>query len=620
MSDYRLDFDSPDGLLLVENAFKSAQNVQQTRNNQYKRNNELYHGMLEVRDVDRANIFFPKIFNVVETKLPRYVRAAHGTRPYIPFEARRDEFKMIAHCQSDLLDDYLYRGQFLNKRIAGLKIAILHGTSFLESIPYFEMVTQKQLVPDMFGQMQMQEEEVPRFRMKLRVYAPWEVYVDPYATGLESVGDCRYVIKQALVSRREVVRMAQQGAYPGLDIEKMADGDSSLAEMADHWGVAMLSALGLEVPSHDGDVGIVLRYESPERYIDVWNGRTVLRDIPNPYKHKNINLSRMVHGVDPHTQDSFWGIGDAKVNEVLQEMLNSLWNMTFDNHFMTNQMMIYYREGSVNPDALVRTSGNRVPIEASNDRPIRDSIVESPGQPLPRDHYMLPQAVERAMDYTSGVSDMIRGEVAQTDSTASEAAMRKESGEMRLELAIRQDEVFLSDFGHKCLSHIDQFSSIDDWVEVLGVERAQTMYVANPSDLPGGFNFVHKGADRIANRVIRQRNMRDVMPFLVQNPTIRPDWLAMKTLEIFDFAPDEVAQGVIPYEQIMQMQMQQEQAEREFELQKIALGEQAKTERDVQKAKAQGRERPVSKQRKSSSGKSTAGDQEANARTYTRTV
>lgn len=619
MLQYKLDFDGKP-LELVESAFKTSQNYQQARNRQYSNNNKLYHGMMDVIDPDRANIFIPMIHNIVEVKAPRYVRAAHGVRPYIPFEATRPDFREVARLQARFLDELLHKAQFLNRRILALKSVILHGTAFMESVPYFELVTEKVLVPDMFGRPQMQQRQVPRLRFRLKVFAPWEVYVDPFATGLESADECRWVVKQELASRRAILRLAQKGGYPGLDIEKLANEDENLMGRHDHWGSQMLGDLGLSLPKTDGDVGVLLRYESPERYIELWNGHTILRDIPNPYAHKQINLSRMVHGMNPHTQDAFWGIGDAKMNEVLQMMLNDTWNMTFDSHFMMNQPMIYYRQGKVDPNALVRTSGNRVAIDSTSDeRPITHDFYESSGNPLPRDHYDIPFTIEKMIEKTSGASDMIQGIDSSRESTASEAAMRKEAGELRLELAVRQDEVFLSDFGRKCLSHIDQFATFDDFVEVLGPQDAQLLYTANPADLPGGYNFTFKGADKIANQVVAQRNLQAIAPHILQLPTLLPTRFGHWVLEQFNVDDQRAREMFIPDEAFFQMQAEQAQADREFELMKMRMDLEGDLQRDEQKGRQQQqqRQRPVSKQRKSSGGVG-GGDEEASARTYTR--
>ncbi len=564
-----VDFDG-NALKLVQDAYDLAKDGQSTRNSQYLKDYKLYSGYPDPidRDPDAPQVFIPKIFSNVEIKAARDTKLLFGTRPYIPFEARRKEFRLVSQVQTEVLDELLDRGGFFDRGLIATKLKNLYGTSFLECIPYFETITQKQLVPEMVfgrptGGVQMVESQVPRLRFRLTAFAPWEIYVDPAATGLEEMGACRFVIKIQVVSRRGIIKLAQAGGYPNIDVEKLMKNPGQVSSQGDkNWGKVMLNEIGLSSTMEDEDLGILMRYESEERYIDVWNGNIELRAIDNPYNHKLINLSRFPHVYDAHNQNKFWGIGEAKPNEILQHMLNDLMNMTLRNHEQMNQGMIYYREDAVDPNALVRTAGNRIAVDASNDRPISDSIFESPGNPLPRDHYALPEMIERTMDLTAGVFDIQRGESAQKQTTATESALRKESGDARHEVNIRVGEhVFLKDIGKKSLSHIDQFGTMDDIVEIVGAERAMQMIWANPSDLPGGYNFTFKGSDRVTNVLIKQRNWRELLPILLQIPNILPGKLAEKILQVFEIDDADTREMLMSDEQVMLLQMMQAEAE-----------------------------------------------------------
>lgn len=582
MARTHLDFDAtgPEGALdLVKDAWQQSSAVQQTRNNQYQRDYELYEGYIppRFRDPDRANVFIPKIRSIVETLVPREMKALFGTRPYMPIETKRKEYQSTARIQTQMLDEYMNMAGFFEKSVVGSKMKTLSGTSFVEVLPFHEMVTEKQVVPELiFGQptggFNIVEVEVPRLRLKTTYYAPWDIYVDPYATGLEEKGTCRYAIKVHLTSKREIKALAEQGAYPDFDIEKLdkLSGNFGSAfsgsEQGKLWGLQMLANIGLNMQHMDEDMVVLLRYESDERYIDTLDGEHVLRDIENPFKHKRINLSRWVHNFDPHSQNQFWGMGEAKPNEILQAMYNDLMNMTLNNHQMLNQMMIYYRKGTISDvNALVRVAGNRVEVNATPDRPLRDSIHESPGQNLPSDHYRLTGMVEQFMDQTSGVFQPTRGEPSEGDQTATEAALLKETGDTRHELNIRQGETFLGDVAEKCLFHIEQYATPDDIVEVVGLEGAIGMLTLNPADLPGGFNFSFKGSSRVSNQLIKQRNWKELMGVLGGVPNVLPGWLATKVLEAYEVDQDEIDEGVIPDEIMLQIQAAQANQGQKFQ-------------------------------------------------------
>lgn len=552
------DFDG-EPLKLVQDSYELSRQHQDARNAQYDRDYKLYQSFIDMtgRDPDRANISIPKIHSIIETKTASEVRALLSAAPFIPLRARRDEFESAAKIQTDILDGYLTKANFYPKMVNGVRIKITYGTSFMEAVPYYDMVTQKQIVPDEIYGMQvgvrLEEFKVPRFRLKVKTWAPWEIYVDPYAIGLEEKGDCRFIIKMQLSSKKQIVELAKTGAYPELDIEKF---EQETGDLSDHKGLQILADIGLSQFNASGDQGVILRYESEDRYIDVWNGRFILRSIENPFKHGMINLSRFLHTQDAHTQNQFWGQGEAKSNEVLQSMLNDLYNMTINNHEMMNQGVIYYKKDSVSPDALVRTSGNRVAVNIENDRPIRDAIYESFGQSLPGDHYNLPSIIERMMDLNSSSFPPNRGEESGGRKTLGEAAMLKETGSIGGELSVKLGEqIFMSDFGSKCLSHIDQFAAHDDLVEEVGLERAAELATANPNDLPGGFNFEFKGSDRLANAMIKQRNLRELAPILLQIPNVLQGQLAKMILEAHDVSEREINELILPDEMMIQLQM-----------------------------------------------------------------
>ena len=556
----------------MRSAYEQSSTHQQPRNNQSKRNYELYSGFIpaKYRDPDRANVFIPKIRSIVETLAPREVKALFSTRPYMPIETKRKEFRESGRINSEMLDSYMDMANLFEKAVLGAKIKILDGNSFLEPLPYFESITEKRMVPQTVlgiptGQFAIMEAQVPRLRFRINVLAPWEVYVDPLAVGLENKGDCRYLVKFQLVSKRQIIQLANKGAYPGFDLEKFEKQFNGGADKSSHWGLSMLSDIGLGHSGLDEDVMVLLRYESEERYIDVLDGQWVLRDVPNPFKHGLINLARWPHSVDPHTQNRFWAQGEAKPNEILQQMLNDTENMTLNNHMMTNQLMIYYRKGVVNnANALVRVPGNRVELDVSNDRPISDSIFESAGQPLPRDHYLIPDRLDRWMDITSGVFDPTRGQPSTGDKTATESALLKETGDMRHELSIRMGEmVCFKDFAQKCLYHIDQFATPDDIVEIVGIEDAIKIMTLNPSDLPGGYNFSFKGSDRLANQLIRQRNLKELAQISLSVPNVLPGRYMAKLFEAHNFSDQEIREMIIPDEIMIPLQAEaakQEQA------------------------------------------------------------
>jgi len=554
-----LDWDG-EALKLVRNAYDLSAGDQDQYHEQYEKDWLLYLAYGEAIDPELPNVQLPKLFAIVEQKSAAMTKALFGRRPVIEYTARREEFKEAAEIQTELLDDLLQKARLYVEGSLLSKLSIVYGTSFMNVIPYYKMVTERSVIIDpLTGAPRVIKQKAPRLRLKIETWAPWEILHDPAATGLEDPDDCRYVIKVQIASKSQIRRMAEMGAYPDLDLDKLEEqATDSIMDVADHWGREMLQAYGLSDKADDDDIGVLLRYESPERYVDIWNGGIVLRDIDNPYEHGQINLSRMVHVTNPHTQARFLGIGEAKPNEVQISMLNDLWNMTFAAHGLMNQPVIMYRSDAIDDaDDLVWSLGNRIPLSSTSDRPISDDVIVSAGTGLPKEHYLLPQAVERNIDLAAGEFSPNRGEVGDSD-TATEFVGAMDMGAQRNEESTRLGElVFLADFGPKASAIVEQFSNLNDVIEIVGQEKAMKLLSANPADLPGGFNFNFKGSDMVANLVAKQAALRAMAEVLMVSPAARPGGVERALLELHDFRFDEIEKMLMTDEELA-IKLQQE--------------------------------------------------------------
>jgi hypothetical protein len=532
----------------------------------------MYRGNMDMSDKDpnRSNIFIPKLFSTVETIVPHYVDAIFGLRPYIPIEVTNRSDAGISDAQTDLLDTYLHEANFFGNGIQLFKYVTLFGTGYIEATPRFYTKKVKRLVPitstDFNGQpvqlgMKLATEDKTYFGLCIRTYAPWEIYRDPSAKGIH---DSRGIIKfRAMVSKRQLKNMAKGGYFPDFDLEKL-DNDFE-AQKADDWSRRMASNLGIKLPETDDDLGLWLSYESKDRYIDLWNFRQVLRDIPNPLNHGEINLTRIINSSDPNPATEFFGIGEGKPVEVLLDALNDNWNQTFNNHNMQNEGVIFYDDDAMNVDQLVMIAGNRIPVTPPLGKSIQDAVWERPTPGLSRDHYIIPEKLELMIDQTSGINDIMRGEQGGTQ-TAREAILRRSAGDSRMKLKIMiAENMGLKDFGEKAIQIIDQFATPEDIVSKLGPDRAALMPSANPADLDGSYNFAFKGSARMADAQIKRQDAKDIYQLAAGNGSIRQDWLADWLLTHFDVPDSERRKAVVPDEVLAQMQQM-------AQLQEVAAG------------------------------------------------
>lgn len=553
---YVIDFDG-DPLKLVRTAYHQARTHQIPRHDQWKRDYKLFNGIIDMtlRDPDRANIFIPKIWEIIRTKLPKDVKPLTSTRPYIPLTTQRKEFQPILSVWEDIMDHLLELAGWIPKLVLLRLLKLVYGTSFIDATPYYEQDTEPVLMQTPYGP-QFKRKTVHRVRLRMRVWAPWEVFVDPYATNLEEEDGCRYVIKMQLTSKRAIARLAMQGGYPDLDLEKFKEAKQHhMTTGGDHWGYEILSGIGLTQPYWDPDIGIILRYESPDRYVDLWNGEVVLRDVDKTNSKEGINLSRDIHDMDAHTQNQLWGVSEVKPNEVLQEMYNDLHNQAFDSWNLMGQPVVYYdNKAGISPAQLIRSMGNKIAVNRHDDRPISDYILESFGRDLPATHFQMVRMIEDRMDQTSRQFPVSRGETAEGDVTATEIVKADEKSDLSHELGVKIAEyVTLGSFGRKLIGMLEKAVRMDDMIEIVGQQRAVIALLSTPSDLPGKYNFGFKGADRVANMIIKQRNWKELAGILIKIPNVLQGALATKLLEVFEEDDEDTKNMIIPDEIMMQL-------------------------------------------------------------------
>lgn len=565
----------------VRTFFEHAREAQQYKMEEFARVNKIVNNQLDMegRDPNRANIFVPKAQSTIETIVPYQADALFGLRPFIPIELKRKEYGSIGGAMTDLLDMYLDDANFLVKGLQLLKYVAPYGLGFIEATPDYVERTIKTMVPELMTLpdgtqvlvgARLEKQKKFFFQLGVRVYAPWEVYKDPFAKNLE---ECRGIIKfRGFTSKRELKKMAERGAFPDFDVDRL-DADMATFEQ-DDWSKRIAQDLGVSIPKTDDDMGAWISFESNDRYIDMWNFTTVLRDIPNPYEHGKINLTRVVNGQNYNPWTEWWGQGEIKPIEQLVHALNENWNQTFDNHNMQNEGIIFYDEDAFNVDQLVMIPGNRIPTTLGAGKSVNDVIQERVTPGLQRDHYAIPEKLEDMIDMTTGVNEIIRGEAAKQSRTAREAIMMKSAGEARMKLKVKLCErMGFGDFGLKALSIIDQFATADDIIDKIGVERAMMLPTVNPMAIDGGFHFTFKGSDRMSEAQMKRQDAKDVFQISVGQPSVRQDWLMRFLLEKFDVNEDELRDAIIPDEVVAQLQqMALEQAAQAELMQKAGGG------------------------------------------------
>jgi hypothetical protein len=561
-----IDFDG-EPVALVRAAFKFANDSMGPRRTRWKREYEIFNTMIDMtnRDPEQANVFIPKVLNIIRQKHPGDVRAIAGSRPYFPFTSKQAQFRQGVKAWESYADDLVGdSGYFANVVMAAL-LKICYGTSFMEFTPYFSPTGRMQLTRTPQGIAQ-----IPQFRLKLasRVYAPWEVRVDPYARNLEEPNGCRYVVKLLPCSKREVLRMAAMGAYPQLDVEKFNELGQG-GNIADEWGWEILSGVGLSEPAMDGDMGVILRFESPERYIDLWNGSFLMRENPDPIL-KKINLARWSHNYDAHTKNMFWGEGEIKPQEILQDILNSLNSQGINSFNIATQPVIYYRQGKIEKDDLLYSMYQRIPIKTQGEEqyPLSHYVMESFGHELPNSHWLMTQKTERQMDEIAGQPAFQRGEMTGDEKLATEIMKADEYGNDRKELNVRLgEEIFLNQLGGIMIDIVTKAATPPDLLEHLNPQEVLAAMMMNPKQIPGGTIFQFRGSARVAKQILKQRNWERLAKLMFGNRQVLQGRFLEWSLRVHEEDTPEVLEMIIPDDVFMRLQAMQQAREQEQEQQ-----------------------------------------------------
>ncbi len=566
----KLNFDAKRGndkavTSFVRDFFIASRTATRSKFDEFQRIYKMYKLVQDLagKDRNRSNIFVPKLFSNVETIVPRYSEALLALRPYIPIELTNRKYAQVGDAQTMLLDSFLAddeSGFFLemNKLI---KYVALYGTAFMESYPDYITKVVKSFRPQFMvgadgtpipvGVAEIKETK-KLFVLRVRAFPPWRIYPDPNA---RNVGDARGIIKfRGLISKRRLKDMAERGAFPDFDPEKL--NKNSMDELRkDDISRNLARDIGVSMPEDDDDLGIWLSYESPERYIDMWNLGFILRDIDNPYQHGKINLTRVVNVLDPNDYSEWFGIGEGRPVESLCHGLNDNWNQTFDNHNMLNHGVLFYDEDSLSVDQLVMVAGNRIPVERQPGEPIQNAFYERPMTGLPRDHYAIPDTFDRMVDETMGVFEITRGETSRKSQTAREAILLTQSQALRMKLKVMMVEYMgFKDFALKAIDVIDQFAGRDDIVDRIGVELASILPSVNPASIEGGFTLSMKGSARMGDAQVKRQDAKDLLQLLMGWPTVRQDWLANWVMERFEVSDEDRRKAVLPDERALQLQ------------------------------------------------------------------
>jgi len=200
----------------------------------------------------------------------------------------------------------------------------------------------------------------------------------------------------------------------------------------------------------DKEVEVLWYWNKPEDKLAIVANDVLIRDGPNPYRHKQLPFARCVDIMKPH---GFYGTGEPKLMESLQEELNTLRRMRLDRqHLMIDPMFIGAAREALDEEDLMVRPGGLIQV----DDPKSFLPVETPD--TKRSAYLEEDKLKEDITRVCGFDD--RMQAVKTPGTATEAAILKESSLKRVRLKVRLlEKGFLTRIGRIRWANIQQFYS-----------------------------------------------------------------------------------------------------------------------------------------------------------------
>jgi hypothetical protein len=215
-----------------------------------------------------------------------------------------------------------------------------------------------------------------------------------------------------------------------------------------------------------GDDVEVIWYWSryPDDVLCIVANDVLIKDGPNPYKHKELPFSQAVDYIRP---SQFYAKGDAELLESIQDELNTLRRMRLDRaHLDLDKMfLVSSRESIDEEDLMARPHGS---IEV--DDPV-NGIRELTVSPIARSAYLEEDRLKEDAIRISGIDD--RFQAVSQGGTATETAIVRESTLRRIRMKMRMHErIFLPRIAKQRIANFQQFYTKPMAEAILGEEKS----------------------------------------------------------------------------------------------------------------------------------------------------
>lgn len=550
-------FSKQQAVWITQQRQRNADDFRRNFEEKWSRWNAQYR-QVQLRRREGANRPSPEPFIVVETLMPRIIRALFSLDPAFSAVPRGPGDEELVEISAKLLDTQ-WKGEMRMDEVLidFVKYVVKYGTGIAKLIWTDDYSESTQMVQELdelgrpTGQIigEIDSEQVASFPELLPVPL-YDFWIEPTA---RSIDEADFVVHQTWMPEPVLRQLEEEGIFEGIE-ELQYDRDDGQLAGQEHYRMGSafgeygrdykLKRAGQPSPyDYDDTVAPLVKIweywgsyydEDGTRYPNmVWtiaNERVCIRrPRPNPYDHgQKPFLSCVAH----RDEDEFYGIGFLEAIEPTQLAGAALENMMADNLAMSIQQM------------FLMGAGNNLPVNSIKFRPFGVIPVTNVDQFKKLESQdVVPSAIntrvhlEQKSKMLSGTTDFIRAESSEFGGdTATEVVQSINQSNIRFGLLLVQFKSFLKRVLNQQHELNKQFLETPQAVRLTGRE-GHRWHMVSGQDIGGSMDFQMLGDEDHSNSQAAQQRFMLLFEKFLGDPVIRQtidlhEWVSM-AMEIF---------------------------------------------------------------------------------------
>lgn len=465
---------------------------------------------------DRYSIFVPLLFSLIENIVPRFVLGTFGSYPFINISPVGIEDVEASKKAEKLLNQQLANDNIMIKAPGWFKQLSMYGTS-----PAKVIWAKKTAVIPTKGK--KSREVVKYMGPSLIPLDVMDLKIDPRASDL-GIESASYIIHTVLLSEDEMkdrIVNAKKYGYDFSGIDIMGEGISGNSELWDKF--QRERSLGIsQRESPDRKYWRFDEYWTPEAVVTILNKREIVRRSPNlilDYPFINLNRNPLL--------GEFYGIGDIECVEDLMDEINYIRNLRLDNmDILVNGVFLKERAAQINDEEVVARPGKV--INTNDIQGFKQLVFADVTGPARTEEEKLKQELQE----TSGIIDMMKGNLDRSNIPAAGMAMLIESASYRIRLGLLMIEHYgIRQIGEKFM-RLNYLNLPDDYI-IRIVGDKDWLKLKTPDEIFGNFDYIPSGSSEFLNKETLKQSVLQLYNLLARDPSV--DQVGLKKLVAMAF-------------------------------------------------------------------------------------